>query len=110
MTITAISLSVPVHTTAFHQECDYNIKLRTFITNCNHGIEINNNAVVTELELKNVTATNNKMGMRARGSLDGLKITNSPDGNTHGLQSVAGENKTNTLAMLISLIPHSTIT
>ncbi|MBS1124550.1 MAG: hypothetical protein H6Q90_6778, partial [Deltaproteobacteria bacterium] len=57
-----------------------------------YGFEIHNTADLTDLVMTDVDLVSNaSMGMRVRGKLDGLTMTNGHvDGNVHGLQSVTG--------------------
>jgi hypothetical protein len=58
----------------------------------NYGIEIHNDAVVTDVVMTDVDLVSNvSTGMRVRGALDGLAMTNGHiDGNVFGLQSYTG--------------------
>jgi nitrous oxidase accessory protein NosD len=57
-----------------------------------YGITIHNHAVVSDLKLNNVTVNDCSVGLRVRGSLNGLAVTDSSfDGNREGLSSVLPE-------------------
>ena len=65
----------------------------------NYGLEIHNNASVTGLSITNSTFSGNSVGMRIRGTVDGLTIDGSAfDHNNYGFYTTLGGTVTQELA------------